>query len=311
MSRLFRIGARASPLSVTQALGVQAALGRALGSDEADFDHRLPFHPMTTTGDRIQDRRLQEAGGKGLFTKELDDALLAGRIDLAVHSMKDLPTTLPDGLVLACVPERKDVRDAFVSHTAKAMAELPAGALIGTASQRRQAQVLFARPDLRVATLRGNVETRLKKLEAGEAAATFLALAGLTRLGLEHVAASVLDPEDMPPAAGQGALAITVRADDHEMLEALAPLNQPDAAAEIAAERAFLAGLDGSCRTPIAAWAHCRAGVIRFLGEALAPDGSQRWRQQWRGPAAEAPAAAAALAAEIKRDAGSAILLDP
>jgi hydroxymethylbilane synthase len=159
--------------------------------------------------------------------------------------------------------------------------------------------------------LRGNVETRLKKLEAGEAAATFLALAGLTRLGLEHVAASVLDPEDMPPAAGQGALAITVRADDHEMLEALAPLNQPDAAAEIAAERAFLAGLDGSCRTPIAAWAHCRAGVIRFLGEALAPDGSQRWRQQWRGPAAEAPAAAAALAAEIKRDAGSAILLDP
>jgi len=279
MSRIFRIGARASPLSMTQARRIQSRLAEALKVEPADQDHRVPIFPTVTTGDKITDRRLIEAGGKGLFTKELDEALLANQIDLAVHSMKDLPTRLPEGIVLACVPERVDVRDAFISLKVKTLEELPAGAVVGTASLRRQAQLLHTRPDLEVRTLRGNVATRLRKIEEGEFDATFLALAGLMRLGLDDKVASLLDPLSMPPAAAQGALCVTARTDDVEMRTLLETLEDSKGAIETNAERAFLAALDGSCRTPIAAHARLDDDGLFFIGEALTSDGKHRWRR--------------------------------
>lgn len=279
MSRIFRIGARASPLSMVQARRIQSRVAEALKIEPAEQDARVPIFPTVTTGDKITDRRLLDAGGKGLFTKELDEALLENRIDLAVHSMKDLPTRLPDGIALACVPERADVRDAFISLKAKTLADLPAGAVVGTASLRRQAQLLHTRPDLEVRTLRGNVATRLGKIEEGAFDATFLALAGLVRLGLGDKAASVLDPLLMPPAAGQGALCVTARTNDAEMRGLLETLEDTTAAIETTAERAFLAALDGSCRTAIAAHARLDDDGLFFLGEALTPDGALRWRR--------------------------------
>jgi len=231
-----------------------------------------------TSGDRIQGR-LQDQGGKGLFTKELDEALLDGRIDAAVHSMKDLPTRMPAGIVLACVPAREDQRDAFIATRAKSLMELPPGATVGTASLRRQAQTLHLRPDLKVELLRGRVETRLAKIESGAFDATYLALAGLKRLGLEQHAASIVDSEAMPPAPGQGALAITARADDAKTLALLKPLNIAEHAITTTAERAFLEALDGSCRTPIAALAKIADGQLSFLGEVLTPDGKHCWRR--------------------------------
>lgn len=310
MSEL-RIGARGSALSLAQTRQFRALLARAAGV----ADTALPIVPITTSGDRIQDRRLIEAGGKGLFTKELDEALLDGRIDLAVHSMKDLPTKLPDGIALACVPARADPRDAFISSKAARLADLPVGAIVGTASLRRQAQVLAARPDLKVVTLRGNVETRLAKIADGVADATFLAIAGLQRLGLEARAASVLDPDLMPPAAGQGALAATVRADDSATLALLQRLEDPMARLEIEAERGFLAALDGSCRTPIAALARAGGGALRFVGETLTPDGAKRWRREETIALADAThetarALGERLAHSIRAEAGDALLFD-
>jgi hydroxymethylbilane synthase len=308
---LFRIGARGSKLSLAQTGQTRARLAAILGLDENAFE----IVPIVTSGDRIQDRRLIEAGGKGLFTKELDDALLDGRIDFAVHSLKDLPTRLPDGVVLACVPEREDPRDAFVSLKAKTLAELPAGATVGTASLRRQAQVLFARRDLRVSTLRGNVDTRLLKLEAGEADATYLALAGLKRLGLESRAASLVDPYEIPPAACQGAIAITSRTDDARVREALARCENTDARIEIEAERAFLDALDGSCRTPIGALARVNGSQLSFAGETLRPDGTRRWRRDAtialsNDAIALAQKFGSKLGHEIRDEAGDAIVLD-
>lgn len=308
---LFRIGARGSKLSLAQTGLVRAALAARFGVDAGV----LEIVPITTSGDTIQDRRLIEAGGKGLFTKELDEALLDGRIDLAVHSLKDLPTRLPNGVVLACVPEREDPRDAFVSLRARTLAELPSGANVGTASLRRQAQTLFARPDVGVVTLRGNVDTRLAKIEQGAADATFLAIAGLKRLGLEHRAASLVDPHDMPPAACQGALAITTREGDARTRDALAAFEDSDARTEIEAERAFLEALDGSCRTAIGALARVREGTLDFIGEALTPDGTARWRRtEAIALSAEAIAAARALGmrlgAEIRHEAGDALVMD-
>jgi hydroxymethylbilane synthase len=308
---LFRIGARGSKLSLAQTELTRAGLAAHLGVAA----ERLEIVPVVTSGDAIQDRRLIESGGKGLFTKELDEALLTHRIDLAVHSLKDLPTRLPPGIALACVPVREDPRDAFVSLEARTLAELPAGANVGTASLRRQAQTLFARPDLGVVTLRGNVDTRLKKLEAGEAAATFLAIAGLKRLGLETRATSIVDPHDMPPAACQGALAITARTDDARMRDALAAYEDPAARVEIEAERAFLAALDGSCRTPIGALARRNGDDFWFMGETLTPDGTARWRRVETIPLGENPIASArALGARLGRDiraeAGDAIVTD-
>jgi hydroxymethylbilane synthase len=315
MTRIFRIGARSSPLSMTQSRRVQARIAEALHIEPADQDHRVPLFPTLTTGDKITDRRLIEAGGKGLFTKELDEALLEHRIDLAVHSLKDLPTRLPDGIVLACVPERADPRDAFVSARARRLEDLPAGAVVGTASLRRQAQLLHLRPDLQVRTLRGNVETRLRKVEAGEYDATFLALAGLERLGLAGRVASLVDPAAMPPAAGQGALAVTARADDAEVRGLLESLEDVVGAVETAAERAFLAALDGSCRTPIAAHARLRDDGLHFLGEALTPDGKLRWRREETIPRAADMAGAAAtigdrLGRSVRAEAGDKIIRD-
>lgn len=310
-SPLFRIGARGSKLSLAQTRQTCARLAAALGLDEDAFE----IVPIVTSGDRIQDRSLIEAGGKGLFTKELDEALFDGRIDFAVHSLKDLPTGLPDGIVLACVPEREDPRDAFVSLKAKTLADLPAGATVGTASLRRQAQVLFARRDLRVSVLRGNVDTRLAKLEAGEADATFLALAGLKRMGLGDRAASLVDPFESPPAACQGAIAITARTDDARVRDALAQCENVNARIEIEAERAFLKALDGSCRTPIGALARVNGAQMSFIGETLQPDGAQRWRRNETisldGDAiAFAQALGAKLGHEIRNEAGDAIVLD-
>ena len=263
-----KLGSRGSPLALAQTRAVAAMLG--LGEDN--------IQTFMTSGDRLTGR-LSEQGGKGLFTKELDEALLDGRIDAAVHSMKDLPTRMPPGIVLACVPAREDARDGFIALRAKSLADLPAGAVIGTASLRRQAQTLHARPDLRVELLRGRVETRLQKIESGAFDATYLALAGLKRLGLEQHAAAIIDAEAMPPAPGQGALAITARIDDTKTLATLAALNIAEHAIATTAERAFLEALDGSCRTPIAATARVDGDALTFLGEVLTPDGKHRWRR--------------------------------
>lgn len=311
MTTLLRIGARGSKLSLAQTAQTRARLAAALAVEA----EALEIVPIITSGDRIQDRRLIDAGGKGLFTKELDDALLEGRIDIGVHSLKDLPTQLPPGVALACVPEREDSRDAFVSPHAARLEDLPAGALIGTASLRRQAQALHARPDLGVVTLRGNVDTRLQRLAEGVAHATFLALAGLKRLGLEDRAASVIDPNEMPPAACQGALAITARDDDTRTHDMLARIESAQARIEIEAERAFLAALDGSCRTPIAALARIAGDQMRFCGETLTPDGKSRWRRTetitlGADAIAQARALGERLGADIRIEAGDAIIMD-
>jgi hydroxymethylbilane synthase len=307
MAVMLRLGSRGSPLALAQARMVQAMLARLWARPPEDF----PIATFTTTGDRIQDRRLQEAGGKGLFTRELDEALFAGRIDAAIHSMKDLPTRLPEGLALVCVPSREDPADAFVSLSAKTLADLPPGATVGTASLRRQAQTLHLRPDLRVAMLRGSVETRLKRLAEGGIDATYLALAGLTRLGLADRAASLVPVDLMPPAACQGALAVTARAEP-AALAAFAPLNLPGFDIATTAERAFLGALDGSCRTPIGALARLEGNRLSFVGEVLTPDGVRCWRREAAittgpDPKAEAEALGHALGAEIRAEAGSAI----
>jgi len=301
---LMKLGSRGSPLALAQSRLVAAMLAKTAGADISAF----PIQSFMTSGDQIQGR-LQEAGGKGLFTKELDEALLDGRIDAAIHSMKDLPTRMPDGIVLACVPSREDPRDAFIAARAKTVMELPSGATIGTASLRRQAQTLHLRPDLKVELLRGRVETRLAKIESGAFDATYLALAGLKRLGLESHAAGIVDSEAMPPAPGQGALAITARAGDDKTLALLAPLNIAEHAVTTTAERAFLQALDGSCRTPIAALARIVDGNLIFLGEVLTPDGKHCWRRRETvtlgSDASEtARALGLKLGAEIKSEAG-------
>ncbi|HET7085780.1 MAG TPA: hydroxymethylbilane synthase [Rhizomicrobium sp.] len=302
MENTLRIGSRGSPLALAQSRLVAAMLAKQAGLDAAQF----PIESFMTSGDRIQGR-LQDAGGKGLFTKELDEALLDGRIDAAVHSMKDLPTRMPPGIVLACVPAREDQRDAFIAAKAKSLIELPSGATVGTASLRRQAQTLHLRPDLKVEMLRGRVETRLAKIESGAFDATYLALAGLKRLGLENHAASIVDGQTMPPAPGQGALAVTARAGDEKTLALLAPLNMAEHAITTTAERAFLEALDGSCRTPIAALANIADGKLSFLGEVLTPDGKHCWRRRETvslGDTQTARALGLKLGAQIKAEAG-------
>jgi len=290
------IGARGSPLSLAQTGHVRDALAAA--NPGVTFE----VTPIVTSGDRIQDRTLQEAGGKGLFTKELDEAMLAGRIALAVHSMKDLPTELPDGIVLVGSPKREDPRDALIClGEAGSLADLPERAHIGTASLRRQAQLLSRYPHFRVSMLRGNVETRLRKVAEGAFDATLLAYSGLKRLGLAHHARCLIDPWETPSACGQGALAITARADDAEALALVAPILDRSTDLEIACERAFLSALDGSCRTPIGALARWEAGRLRFAGEALTPDGAHLWRREGEG-ACETEADAAALGDRLGRE---------
>ena len=265
------IGTRGSPLALWQAQHVRARLIEAHGLDEGAVDIRA----ITTSGDRIQEKPLRDVGGKGLFTKEIDEALLRGDVALAVHSMKDLPTRLPEGLCVAAVLPRADVRDAFLSPAATSLMELPPGAVVGTSSLRRGAQVKRLRPDLRVVDFRGNVETRLRKLDEGVADATLLAMAGLDRLGLASHATEILSVEEMLPAVAQGAIAIVTRDDDEETKVLLAPLNDSSTATVVACERAFLARLDGSCRTPIAGLAEIEDGIVRFRGLILTPGGAE------------------------------------
>jgi hydroxymethylbilane synthase len=300
---MIKIGTRGSPLALTQCRQTVTVLARAAGLPEADF----PLQSFVTSGDRLKDQRLQDAGGKGLFTKELDEALLDGRIDAAVHSMKDLPTRLPDGIVLAAVPEREDPRDAFISHKAKRLQDLPQGAVVGTASLRRQAQALHLRPDLKIVTLRGSVETRLRKLEDGTIDATFLALAGLTRLGLTRHVTALFDSQDAPPAPCQGALALTCRAGDTATSKILAKISVAASEIAVAAERGFLEALDGSCRTPIGALATIQDDKLSLVGEVLSPDGAQHWRRQETitlGGIAEAAALGRKLGGLIRAEAG-------
>ena len=266
-----RIGTRGSPLALAQAHEVRRRLISAYNLAESDVEIQV----IKTSGDRIQDRPLSEVGGKGLFTKEIEEALLAGEIDLAVHSTKDMQTVLPPGLTIGAVLPREDVRDAFISLKSPSLAGLPGGATVGTSSLRRQAQVKRLRPDLRVIDFRGNVETRLRKLEDGVADATFLAAAGLNRLGKSHRITTLMPIEDMLPAVGQGAVAIEVRGDDAATAMRLAPLNHEPTALCVAAERAFLAQLGGSCRTPIAGLAELREGVLHFRGMIFSPDGTR------------------------------------
>ncbi|HEY1942763.1 MAG TPA: hydroxymethylbilane synthase [Roseiarcus sp.] len=291
---IFTLGTRGSPLALAQAQETRRLLAVAHGWDEA----AIALDVIKTTGDLIQDRPLAEAGGKGLFTKEIDAALLEGRIDAAVHSAKDLPTQLPEGITIAGFLEREDVRDAFISSVAESFAALPHGARLGAASLRRQAQARRLRPDLKVELLRGNVETRLRKAESGAIDATLLALAGLKRLGLAHRARAALDLDSFLPAVGQGAIALTARAGDARALAALASISHAPTEIAVTAERAFLAELEGSCRTPIAGHARLDGPTLLFVGQVLREDGSETFEASLSG----APEDAARLGRDAGRD---------
>ena len=265
-----KIGSRASPLALRQAEEVR----NALVANQPDL--QVDIIEISTTGDRIQDRTLAAIGGKGLFTKEIEQALLDGTVDICVHSAKDMLTEFPSGLMLGPILQREDTRDGFISHSGQKLSEMPSGAVIGTASLRRQSQILALRPDLEVITFRGTVQTRLRKLDEGQAAATLLAVAGLKRLDCMDVLTQIFDPETILPAVGQGAIALELRADDDRSIRAVEPLNDIKSATEVAMERAFLAVLDGSCRTPIAgiATANIAADRIKFRGLIAKADGS-------------------------------------
>ena len=292
MNEQVRIGTRGSPLALAQAAIVRGGLiATGLVAAEA-----IRIEIIKTSGDRIQDRSLADIGGKGLFTKEIEEALLGNRIDLAVHSLKDLPAWMPEGLILAAILPRADPRDALLSPLAERIADLPKGARIGTSSPRRRAILLSARPDLDVVELRGNVGTRLAKLEAGEVDATLLAVAGLSRLGLS-VPYSPLDPSEMLPAASQGAIGLEIRGSDERALQLCAALNDPDSTTVVTAERALLDALDGSCRTPIGALATLSGGDVLLDALVGRQDGTDLVRLQGRAPRAES----AQLGKEIGR----------
>ncbi|MFZ3309302.1 MAG: hydroxymethylbilane synthase [Xanthobacteraceae bacterium] len=293
---ILRIGSRGSPLALAQAREVQNRLAAACGL----APERMEIKTIRTTGDQILDRPLADAGGKGLFTKEIEEALLAGAIDLAVHSSKDMPTALPGGLVLSAFLPREDARDAFIGRTAKTLRELRPGAVIGTASLRRQALLKHLRPDLAIVPLRGNVETRLRKLDAENIDATVLAVAGLKRLGLLAAATAIFGVDEFLPAVAQGAIGLETRADDAETAALVAAVNDADTATAVTAERAFLAELDGSCRTPIAGYAQVSDGVIRFRGMIAKTDGSEAVEVSRQGRSADAAALGADAGRELK-----------
>jgi hydroxymethylbilane synthase len=297
---LVRIGTRGSPLALVQARMVAAQLAITLGAGE----EAIALKVIRTSGDVIQDRPLAEAGGKGLFTKEIEDALLQGTIDLAVHSAKDMPTVLPAGLMLAACLEREDARDVFISRKARSLAELPKAATLGTASPRRQAIAKRERPDLNVVPLRGNVETRLRKLEDGEVDATILALAGLKRLGLAQHATKIMSVEEFLPAVGQGAIGIEAREDDTRTREILARIDHADSSTAVACERAFLGVLDGSCRTPIAGHATLSGGLLHFRGLIAKPDGSAAHETALAGARKDAVTIGADAGRALKQYAG-------
>lgn len=291
-----KIGTRGSPLALAQASEVR--------------DKLLAHHDglaaeivvIKTTGDAVQDRRLSEIGGKGLFTKEIQEALLDGRIDLAVHSMKDVETWLPEGTAIAAMLPREDPRDAFISNKAADLDALPPAAIVGTSSLRRQAQIMHRRPDLRVETLRGNVQTRLRRLEEDRFDATLLALAGLRRLGREDIATALIDPEVMLPAVAQGAVGLEIRRDDDWTRKIVAPLDDAPTTLRVEAERAMLAALDGSCHTPIGGLATLdeTGARLTLTGLVARPDGSVLHRLARVGAASDGPAIGAELGAELR-----------
>jgi len=289
-----RIGTRGSPLALIQAEAIRHGLAAA--HPELAAPGALEVVTIRTTGDLVRDRTLAAIGGKGLFTKEIEAALLTREIDLAVHSLKDMATQLPDGLVIACHLPRADPRDAFVSARAKRLLDLPQGAVVGSSALRRQAQLLRARPDLRIVALRGNVETRLGKVSDGKVDATLLAVAGLARLGLERRITEILSTDLMLPAPAQGTIAVETRAGDDRVRRYLEPLDHAETAARSIAERALLAALDGSCRTPIAALAEIEGGRLFLHARIIRPDGTQCHETRLSGAVAEA--------ARIGREAG-------
>jgi hydroxymethylbilane synthase len=298
-ARAIRIGTRGSALALAQANEVRERLSSAC-RNEISFETTI----IKTSGDKIQDRALAAAGGKGLFTKELEEALLEGSIDLAVHSMKDMPAILPEGLEIACILPREDVRDAWISPVAKSLKELPAGSVVGTASVRRGAFILNARPDLKTVLFRGNVETRLRKLADGEAHATLLAVAGLNRLGMADRITRIIPVDEMLPAPAQGAVGIEIRSADTATRELIATIHDEATGVAVTAERAFLACLDGSCRTPIAALATVSAGWLSMKGMILTPDGARVYETSREGAVSDAAALGEDAARELLKRGG-------
>ena len=295
-----KIGTRGSLLALWQAHEVRRALMAAFGLAEAAFEVVV----IKVMGDQVQDKALREIGGKGLFTREIEEALLDGGIDIAVHSMKDMPTLQPEGLVLDCYLERADVRDAFVSLRYGSIAELPEGAVVGSSSLRRRAQLALRRPDLKLVEFRGNVQTRMRKLEEGVAEATFLAMAGLTRLGMLSVARGAIAPEEMLPAVAQGAIGVERRSGDARVAAMLAAVHDRETGLRLAAERAFLLRLDGSCQTPIAGLAVIEGDELWLRGEILRPDGSASVSGERRGPVGEGAEIGRVLAEDLLERAG-------
>jgi len=295
-----KIGTRGSPLALAQAYETRARLCKAFDLEEACFDIIV----IKTTGDRVLDRPLKEIGGKGLFTKEIEEDMLSGAIDIAVHSMKDMPTLQPDGLILDTYLPREDVRDAFVSLTYDSLDDLPDGAKLGSSSLRRKAQLTLRRPNLDVVEFRGNVQTRLAKLESGVADATFLAAAGLNRLGMSHIVKSHLEPDEMLPAVAQGAIGIERRIDDHRSADMLSAIHDIPTGHRLAAERAFLAALDGSCETPIAGLAELDGTTLRLRGEVIRPDGSEAISDDQTAPIEDGAQLGKEMAANLRKTAG-------
>lgn len=302
-----RIGTRGSPMALAQTHLVRDRLVAA--HPDLKAPGAIEIRVIQTTGDKVQDRTLAAIGGKGLFTKEIEEGLLDGSLDMAVHSMKDVPTWLPDGLEIVCLLPRDDPRDGFISHKAKNLTGLPAGSVIGTASLRRQAQILARRPDLKVVPFRGNANTRLRKLGEGQVDATLLAVCGMQRLGMPEVVTCTLSREEMLPAVAQGAVGVECRADDAAMRARLAPLHDRRTEICVAAERALLRVLDGSCRTPIAALAELGADDrLSLTGLVIKPDGTVRYDATRTGLAADAEAIGADAGGELKRRAGPSFL---
>ena len=304
MERPLRIGTRASKLARVQAQKLEHALVAA----HPALALRIEIVAMTTAGDRELHKKLTDWGYKGLFTKELEDALLAQHIDIAVHSMKDMPSVLPEGLVLAAMLPRADVRDAWISTHHATIDVLPQGARVGTSSARRAAQLLHRRPDIHIVPLRGNVETRLRKLEEGEAEATFLAAAGLQRLGLTQHIRSYIDPDIMLPAAAQGAIGMECRADDVRVRTFLTAINHAPTFTCVEAERAYLRTLDGSCQTPIGGLATLHHDRLTLHGEVLSLDGTICHRRSLEGHAQQAEQLGIALGTELRALSGDALL---
>lgn len=295
------IGTRGSPLALAQAYETRERLAKA-------FD--LPFEAfeivvIKTTGDKIIDRPLKEIGGKGLFTREIEADMLSGKIDIAVHSMKDMPTLQPEGLLLDTYLPREDVRDAFISPNAKGLDELAAGTVVGTSSLRRRAQLMLKRPNLEVVEFRGNLQTRLKKLEQGVAAATFLAVAGLNRLGMRDVPATAIETDVMLPAVAQGAIGVERRTDDMNVAQLLEAIHDTPTGQRLAAERAFLLALDGSCETPIAGLAELEGGTLHLRGEVLRPDGSEAISDAVSCPIEDGAQAGTQMAKKLLAQAGA------